>query len=159
MKRKVILLVAFTVLLLANIAICLLSAQRQTALPTVCHYQLKHIRNSDQGIIIINAVYTFLLNSGQRGEFSVEGQVTGPEMSFHMNRVMKFNVHREKQSGIYMLEFYATERKQDDTTPDKVFNQHHASLTSRILLKVDKVKDNAYLLTSQVTPLPVCLVY
>ncbi|QJU42299.1 FidL-like protein [Serratia marcescens] len=146
-------------LFIFNAVIYILGEQRKVEFPGVCHYELSHLRKSDKGLLNINAAYTLLKKADKKGEILVEGQVVveGTSLSYHMNRIMSFNITQENDNGLYFLEFYSVNRKSDDNTPDSLFSLMHANLTTQTLLKVEKVKDNAYLLTTQLTPLPICI--
>jgi hypothetical protein len=155
--KKIIIPVIITTLLLINAGVYFKSTQRKVELPNVCHYQINHYRDSEQGLLAVNAVYTLLKKSDKNGEISVEGQIDGQKISYHMNRVITFDFIREKENGLYLLEFSDVKRKADDNTPDAIFSMLHASMTTKMILKVEKVKDNAYLLTTQINPLAICI--
>jgi hypothetical protein len=125
--------------------------------PLSCHFQTKQERAYKDGIISLEANYSLIKITKDKGEFSVEGRVKGEGFTYHMHRTLHFNINQIDDNGLYHLTFNEVIRKKDDNMPDSFFELQHPSTSSSTLMTVEKVNANAYLLNLPYTPLAICV--
>jgi len=151
-------IVSFTlVLLCVVISVHYYTSKQRGKFPTTCHYLYAREVNTKKGLFNIKASYSLIKTSADKVELSIEGESEGGGDIYYMNRTLNYSLFRERNNDLYLLKFVDFKNKSDDNMPDDIFIMQNANLTANSLLQVKKMKANAYLLTSQLTPLPVCL--
>lgn len=150
-------LTLITITIIAKISTYFLLTNNEPVFPASCHYQLKYERKINGDIFENTESVTLLTTTPDKIEISIEGLSNTKNNSYHINRVIYYNVTPPKGDNLYVLKSYNTVQKHDDTIPDDFFSLQHSGFTSSIIIQIEKVKNNAYLLTTQISPLPICI--
>ncbi|MFP7609848.1 FidL-like protein [Serratia quinivorans] len=125
--------------------------------PETCHILSSQEKILNGRIIQMNSSYTVFKTSPDHGELSFEGQLQDDTVSYHMNRTVKFTLKPLAEKDLYDLTFTSSEKKKDDNTPDALFLEWFPNSDTSMLIKINKVASNAYLLRMQHSSPGICL--
>lgn len=156
-KKHLAFTIIITFIFLSIVGIYSIIKKNSSILLGTCHYQNTFEYEYENVQYTGNVDYSFILASKNSVDISIEGQVEGTGVAYHINRVVKLSIASSKGNGMYLLKHQGTTHKIDDNIPENLFAIQHASMMTSALIRVKKIKSNAYLITAQASPLPICI--